>query len=81
MNCPALHLSVALIFAMGFCSYSSAQAKPAVDALIRQGKLPEAEHQLQRSLKQNPRDARWLNLLGIVRLKQGKFVDAEKQFA
>jgi tetratricopeptide (TPR) repeat protein len=81
-NCSHLHFAfVLVVLIIVVCGRTSGQNKAGIDTLIRQGKLSQAEQQLERSLKQNPRDARTLNLLGTVRLKQGKFVDAEKQFA
>lgn len=64
----------------GLCCPVLGQSKSGVDVLIRQGKLPAAEQQLRLALKKNPRDARALNLLGVVRQKQGRFLEAEAQF-
>ncbi len=58
-----------------------AQAKPpansSVETLIREGKLEQADHDLQAALHKNPDDVHALTLLGSVRRKQGKYKQAE----
>jgi Flp pilus assembly protein TadD len=61
----------------GFAQDSSLSA---VQALIRQSKLADADKQLQTILQKQPSNARALVLLGTVRRKQGNWVDAEAMF-
>ena len=52
-------------------------ANPSVETLVREGKLQQADHDLQATLRKNPNDVRALTLLGSVRRKQGKYKEAE----
>jgi len=73
-----------LLFSVLALSAASAQTKrPAtatIDTLIREGKLDQAERQLQASLQNSPQDIHALTTLGEVREKQGKYINAEKLF-
>lgn len=63
-----------------FCSLEAQTKTPArssVEALIREGKLDQADHDLQAALRKNPNNVHALTLLGSVRSKQGKYKDAE----
>jgi tetratricopeptide (TPR) repeat protein len=66
------------------CFASAPAAGPsqyaAIETLIRQAKLDQAEQQLTALLKQNPKDGRAELLLGNVRLQQKNYGEAEKQF-
>jgi tetratricopeptide (TPR) repeat protein len=65
-----------LTAAVGF---AQSQAGP-IRSLIVQGKLAEADHQIQQLLNRNPHDAQALNLQGELRRKQRKFLAAEQSF-
>ena len=52
----------------------------AIQTLIRQSKLEDADKQLQAILQKQPANARALTLLGIVRRQQGNWVEAETMF-
>jgi tetratricopeptide (TPR) repeat protein len=53
-------------------------ARSSVETLIRDGKLEEADHNLQAALLKDPNDVRALTMLGSVRSKQGKYKQAEQ---
>ncbi len=83
----AVRLSVLLclmLFPHG--SDSKAQNDPTFDRLqhaaemIRNGQLPGAEAELIVVLKQSPREANALNLLGVVRAQQRRSTEAEQLF-
>ena len=52
----------------------------AIETLIRQSKLDEADKQLQAILQKQPDNARAETLLGMVRRKQGNWTEAEAFF-
>jgi cytochrome c-type biogenesis protein CcmH/NrfG len=52
----------------------------AIDELIRQSKLDEADKQLQAILQKQPSNARAEMMLGIVRRKQSNWIEAEALF-
>ena len=52
-------------------------ANASVETLIREGKLEQADHDLQATVRKNPNDVRALTLLGSVRKKQGRYKQAE----
>ncbi len=56
---------------------TKAVARSSIETLIREGKLEQADHDLQAALHKNPNDVRALTLLGSVRRKQGKYKQAE----
>jgi tetratricopeptide (TPR) repeat protein len=68
-----------LVFVASFANASEV-ANNAARALIRQGKLPEAEQKLQKALSQNPRDASAMTLLGEVKVRRRQYLQAEKLF-
>jgi tetratricopeptide (TPR) repeat protein len=51
------------------------------EALVRLGKLPEAEQAYRASLAANPKDRRSLQGLGGVELRAGKFAEAKQHFS
>lgn len=77
-----LLICVVLLSVFLISSPLEAQTKPpansTVDALIREGELEQAGHDLQATLHKNPNDVHALTLLGSVRRKQGKYTEAEK---
>ena len=52
----------------------------AIQTLIRQSKLEDADKQLQAILQKQPTNAKALMLLGVVRRQQGNWPDAEAMF-
>ncbi len=80
---PSRRLFMFLLLVVAFCAPGllEAQTKPparsSIETLIREGKLEEADHDLQAALHKNPNDVRALALLGSVRRKQGKYKQAE----
>jgi tetratricopeptide (TPR) repeat protein len=61
---------------------SDANLNPLLEAVkaIEQNQLPRAESLLQSVLAKSPDDADALNLLGVIRAKQGRSTDAERLF-
>jgi tetratricopeptide (TPR) repeat protein len=73
--------SFLLLALLSRSSLLEAQAKSltnaSVETLIREGKLEQADHDLQATLRKNPNDVHALTLLGAVRRKRGKYKLAE----
>src|SRR5450755_933039 len=74
----ALGMFVFVCFAMpGFAQDSNLAA---IQTLIRQSKLADADKQLQAILQKQPANAKAMVLLGVVRRQQGDWPEAETQF-
>ena len=74
-------VALCLIF-VGFTTPGLAQDSNlvAIQTLIRQSKLDDADKQLQAILQKQPTNAKALTLLGVVRRRQGNWPDAETMF-
>jgi len=77
---------MAIVLVVFVCASCLAQApakavpKPSIESLIQQSKFTEADAELRAVLDKNPGDARALNLLGVLRRKQGRYTLAERSF-
>ena len=81
--CQSLSLALLLVLISSHLTLqlvAQESSLAAIEALIRQSKLDEADKQLQAILQKQPSNARAEMMLGIVRRKQSNWVEAEALF-